>query len=150
MNNAQDRNINVGKSWTRDATPCTLIPKWEGEFISYDDWVNFASKRLTVTSSNVTGALVPAFCVDTLGRRMTCGGDFARARDEKTFPVRYAFECEEKSNIDSYHLINAIPSQPDPQVTALLEALQTIADSGIGIAHRTAQTALTVWEQSNG
>ena len=86
-------NITVGKSWPRAATPCALIPAWEGEFCSFDDWVNFASKRLTVAHSKVTGAQVPAICVDALGRRCTCGGDFMRARDEDAFPVRYFFEC---------------------------------------------------------
>ena len=88
------RNITVGKSWPRPATPCSLQPKWEGEFSSFDDWVAFASKRLTVARSVVTGTQVPAICVDALGRRCTCGGDFMRARDENAFPVRYFFECE--------------------------------------------------------
>lgn len=88
-----DRNITVGKSWPRPATPCDLVPNWEGEFRDFNDWVSFASKRLTVASSNVTGAQVPAICVDALGRRCTCGGDMARARDEGAFPVRYFFEC---------------------------------------------------------
>jgi hypothetical protein len=87
-------NIVVGKSWPRAATPCDLIPKWEGEFCSYVDWVNFASKRLTVARSTVTGAQVPAICVDAFGRRCTCGGDMKRADEEGAFPVRYFFECE--------------------------------------------------------
>jgi hypothetical protein len=90
---SDDRNIRVGKSWPRAATSCDLVPNWEGEFNSYGDWVNFASKRLTVAASLVTGAQVPAICVDALGRRCTCGGDFMRARDEDAFPVRYFFEC---------------------------------------------------------
>lgn len=86
-------NIHVGKSWPRAATPCDLVPKWEGEFVSYSDWVNFASKRLTVARSLVTNAQVAAICVDAFGRRCTCGGDMKRAADEGAFPVRYFFEC---------------------------------------------------------
>ena len=95
-----DRNITVGKSWPRPATSTDLVPAWEGEFHSHADWVNFASKRLTVCSSNVTGAKVPAIAVDALGRRCTCGGDMARARDENAFPVRYFFECTPPANQD--------------------------------------------------
>lgn len=87
-----DRNITVRKSWPRPATPCNLIPSWEGEFRDHQDWVSFASKRLTVaTDSN--GHPLSAMCVDTLGRRCHNGRDMARARDEGTFPVRYFFEC---------------------------------------------------------
>lgn len=91
--------IHVGKSWPRPATPTTLLPKWEGEFVSYQDWVGNAAKRLTVASSLTTGAKVEAICVDAFGRRCTCGGDFMRARDEDAFPVRYFFECEEQPDL---------------------------------------------------
>jgi hypothetical protein len=87
------RNITVGKSWPRPATPCDLIPNWEGEFKDFQDWVSFAAQRLTVATSIVTGTEVPAICVDSFGRRCTCGGDMMRARDEGAFPVRYFFEC---------------------------------------------------------
>ncbi|WP_162815054.1 hypothetical protein [Erythrobacter aureus] len=87
--------IHVGTSWPRPATETSLMPKWAGEFVSYEDWVSKATKRLTVASSLVTGAQVPAICVDAFGRRCTCGGDFMRARDEGAYPVRYFFECEE-------------------------------------------------------
>lgn len=88
------QNIHVGKSWPRPATPSDLIPKWEGEFRDHADWVSFASKHLTVAHSLVTGAQVPAICVDAFGRRCTCGGDMKRAEIEGAFPVRYFFECE--------------------------------------------------------
>jgi hypothetical protein len=88
-----DRNIRVGKSWPRPATPCDLVPKWEGEFCSFGDWVSFASKRLTVAEDS-NGSPLSAMCVDALGRRCHNGRDFARARDENAFPVRYFFECE--------------------------------------------------------
>jgi hypothetical protein len=40
------------------------------------------------------GERVGAICVDALGRRCNIGADFARARDEGAFPVRYFWECE--------------------------------------------------------
>jgi hypothetical protein len=89
---APDRGIYVGKSWPRPATPCDLVPRWEGEFHSFGDWVNFASKRLTVASDS-NGSALRAICVDTLGRRCANGRDFQRAADEGTFPVRYFWDC---------------------------------------------------------
>ncbi len=89
-----NRNISVGKSWPRPATPCDLVPNWEGEFRDFQDWVSFAHKRLTVASDS-NGAALSAICVDTLGRRCHNGRDMMRARDEGTFPVRYFFECRE-------------------------------------------------------
>jgi hypothetical protein len=103
-----DRNITVGKSWPRPATPCTLVPNWEGEFASFADWVNFASKRLTVCTGSV-GQNVAPICVDALGRRCHIGKDFMRARDEAAFPVRYFFECTEPA-IDAP--IAGDPGQP--------------------------------------
>lgn len=107
---SEHRNIRVGKSWPRPASITDLIPNWEGEFVSYQDWVNFASKRLTVAFSIVTGAQVPAICVDAFGRRCTCGGDMMRARDEGAFPVRYFFECIPPEASDAQP--GASPSHP--------------------------------------
>lgn len=95
-----NRNITVGKSWPRPATPCDLVPNWEGEFRDFQDWVNFAHKRLTVASDS-NGAALSAICVDTLGRRCHNGRDMMRARDEGTFPVRYFFECREGTALDA-------------------------------------------------
>lgn len=78
-------------SWPRPATPCELVPTWAGEFIDFDDWVSKASNRLTGTF-NEWGGEVPAICVDSLGRRCFQGGDFMRARDEGTFPVRFFWD----------------------------------------------------------
>ncbi len=89
---SDERNIKVGKSWPRPTTDCDLIPRWEGEFKDFDDWVSFASQRLCVaTDSN--GHDLKAICVDTKGRRCANGRDFATARDEGTFPVRYFWDC---------------------------------------------------------
>ena len=86
-------NIDPPTSWPRAATPCDLKPKWAGEFVSFGDWVNFASKRLTGCVGSV-GQEVTPICVDNLGRRCHVGKDFMRARDEDAFPVRYFWECE--------------------------------------------------------
>lgn len=80
-------------SWPRPATPTTLEPRWAGEFISFDDWVNFATKRLTGTNDPLMKAPVGSVCVDAFGRRCTMGAHFMRARDEGAFPVRYFFDC---------------------------------------------------------
>jgi hypothetical protein len=76
------------------------LPNWEGEFSSFDNWVNTATRKLTgrpdsngwMDPKTKTG--IPAVCIDALGRRCTNGRDFMRARDEGTFPVRYFFNCE--------------------------------------------------------
>lgn len=102
-----DRGIVVGKSWPRPATPCDLVPRWEGEFVSFDDWVNFASKRLTVAQDS-NGRQLGAICVDALGRRCANGRDFHRARDEGTFPIRYFWDCEPAS-------LRAIASQKEQE-----------------------------------
>jgi hypothetical protein len=87
-----DRGITIGKSWPRAATPCDPVPQWEGEFKDHGDWVSFASQRLQVAEDS-NGYPLSAICVDTLGRRCANGGDFMRARDEGTFPVRYFWDC---------------------------------------------------------
>ncbi|ABQ68574.1 hypothetical protein Swit_2215 [Rhizorhabdus wittichii RW1] len=81
-------------SWPRPATPCALQPKWAGEFRNFDDWVSFATTRLTGTVDNLTGSELRAICVDALGRRCTMGAHFMRARDDDAFPVRYFWELE--------------------------------------------------------
>lgn len=97
-----ERGITVGKSWPRPTTPCDLVPRWEGEFRDHADWVSFASKRLTVGYDS-NGFPLPAICVDTLGRRCANGRDFARARDEGTFPVRYFWDCQPAALTENPH-----------------------------------------------
>ena len=81
-------------SWPRPATPCDLAPRWAGEFRSYEDWVSFATQRLTGTIDRLTGSELKAVCIDAAGRRCTMGAHMSRARDEGTYPIRYFFECE--------------------------------------------------------
>jgi len=76
-----------------------LKPRILGSFKSYQDWVNRATRELAYFKHEY-GHKVDAMCVDSIGRRCTCGGDFARARDENTFPVYYFIDCEAKENND--------------------------------------------------
>ena len=66
-------------------TGVTLGPEWEreGEFSSFQQWVNKASSWL---KSYYTNGVV---CVDAKGRYCFMGEDFMRARDENAFPVSY-------------------------------------------------------------
>lgn len=84
-------NVTEPRSWPRAATPCDLTPAWAGEFVSFGDWVNFATTRLAGAIGSI-GQDVPAICVDALGRRCAVG----RARDEDAFPVRYFWEMQPK------------------------------------------------------
>lgn len=84
-------NVSEPTGWPRAATPCHLVPAWSGEFHSHGDWVSFATARLAGAIGSV-GQDVPPICVDAKGRRCHVGADFARARDEDAFPVRYFWE----------------------------------------------------------
>ena len=88
----QDGTLDYRVSWPRPATPCDLVPLWRGEFRDFNDWVNFATTRLTGTTDK-SGREIKSVCVDALGRRCSIGADFMRARDEDAFPVRYFWEC---------------------------------------------------------
>lgn len=89
-----DSNMRRLPGWGRGTpTPAPLVPKWAGQFDTHDAWVACATARLTGAAGSV-GQDVPAICVDAKGRRCNVGRDFARARDEGAFPVRYFWECE--------------------------------------------------------
>lgn len=77
--------------------PAGLVPKWAGQFDTFDDWVRRAQRVLSVPAHK-PGAI----CVDAKGRRCHIGADMARARDEGAFPVRYFWECE----------VAALPADP--------------------------------------
>ncbi len=77
--------------WPRPTTAPDLVPLWVGEFRDFNDWVNFATKRLSEAAGDKYGAM-QSVCIDALGRRCTIGGHFMRARDEGTFPIRYFWE----------------------------------------------------------
>lgn len=58
------------------------IPEREadGEFTSFEEWVNKATSWIGGTNP---------LCADALGRRCRIGADFMRADAEGTFPVRF-------------------------------------------------------------
>ena len=58
---------------------------WDGEFGSYDEWARLGPQPpyRTATFS------------DAQGRRCVTQHDFARARDDRAFPVRYRWESTE-------------------------------------------------------
>lgn len=87
----------------------------EGQsFNSEQDWINRASRRLTVhpdynntehgEGKGWRGPHFTALCFDQAGRRMRNGGDFKRATEEQSYPVWWVW--------------------PD-QINDLLRALQT-------------------------
>lgn len=54
----------------------------DGEFSSFQDWVNHATSRIGGTNP---------ICADAKDRVCRMGGDMQRAHDEGAFPVRYWF-----------------------------------------------------------
>jgi hypothetical protein len=81
-------------SWPRPTTPPdpVLVPNWAGEFRDFQDWVSFATNRLTGTYDPMMGNEVGAVCIDAFGRRCTAGGHFRRAKEEGAFPVRFFWD----------------------------------------------------------
>lgn len=79
-------------SWPRPTTPTDMVPAVAGEFRDFNDWVAFATSRLTGTYDPLMGVEVTAICIDAVGRRCTMGGHFKRARDEGAFPVRFFWD----------------------------------------------------------
>lgn len=82
-----------------DGASPTHLPA-DQQFDSFDDWVNHASSRLTNHPLYCQGDLkrgehywdrFVAICIDAKGRLCRNGGDFARARDEGAFPVRWVW-----------------------------------------------------------
>ena len=84
------REVLTTQSAKQGAQPnMILVPKWAGEFATFQQWVNTAQRVLSVPDHKPK-----AICVDAKGRRCHIGADMARARDESAFPVRYFWECE--------------------------------------------------------
>ena len=52
----------------------------DGEFRSFGEWVDFATRWIGGTN---------ALCIDAKDRVCRCGADFMRARDEGAFPVSF-------------------------------------------------------------
>ena len=58
---------------------------WDGEFGSHDEWARLGPQP----------PYRSATFVDAQGRRCITQQDFARARDDRGFPVRYRWETTE-------------------------------------------------------
>lgn len=63
-------------------------PEWLGQFDTFNDWVDHASRALTGFKGSA-GESIGTICIDAKGRRCNIGKDFMLARDEGAFPVRY-------------------------------------------------------------
>ena len=63
---------------------------WDGEFGSYDEWARLGPQP----------PYRSATFFDAQGRRCITQQDFARARDNKTFPVRYRWETTDPGKLD--------------------------------------------------
>lgn len=61
------------------------------QFTNFDEWCDKAPSWLTRHPLYTEGGNFHAVCFDTKGRLCRIGGDFMRARDENTFPVRWAW-----------------------------------------------------------
>ena len=87
-----------------------LVPKWEGEFTNFQQWVNKARSWLESPSHR------PSVCIDAKGRRCAIGKDFMLARDEDAFPVRFfwEFQVTAPSEIEAaVELPTLAPSSPE-------------------------------------
>lgn len=76
------------RPWHNPTPLVGFMPEWAGQFDTFGDWVNHASRALTGQKGSV-GEDIKPICVDAKGRRCHVGADFQRARDEDAFPVRY-------------------------------------------------------------
>lgn len=75
----------------------SLRPKWAGQFLDFDDWLNHARVLREWPGAERLGwgvAPPPAVCIDAKGRRCWSGWEFIRARDEGAFPISYFWEME--------------------------------------------------------
>lgn len=57
------------------------------DFQDYQDWVNHATARYSSIGLSKEDRKELCITLDSMGRLCRRGGDFMRARDEKTFPV---------------------------------------------------------------
>lgn len=83
------------------------------QFNSHAEWVNFASRWLTnhprynntEHSKNKPwrGEHFSALCFDAKGRRCRNGGDFKRAHDENSFPVKWLWPDQIDNHLLDIH-----------------------------------------------
>lgn len=73
------------RPWQNPTPLDGFTPEWLGQFDTFGDWVNHASRAIGGLEGNL-GEKISAVCIDAKGRRCNIGGDFMRARDEDAFP----------------------------------------------------------------
>jgi hypothetical protein len=81
-------SMHRSRPWQNPTPLIGFVPEWAGQFDTFEDWCNHASRALTGEVGS-TGEKLSAFCVDAKGRRCNIGKDFMTARDEDAFPIRY-------------------------------------------------------------
>lgn len=87
-------SVERSRPW-QNATPLEgYQPGWAGQFDTFSDWVNHASRALTDGPLDSFGEPLQAICIDAKGRRCIAGKCFMRARDEDAFPIRYFWEFD--------------------------------------------------------
>jgi len=79
------------RPWHNPTPLVGFEPEWAGQFDTFNDWVNHATRALAGVRGN-GGEKLSAFCVDAKGRRCNLGADFMRARDDGAFPIRYFWD----------------------------------------------------------
>ena len=93
-------SIKRSRPWHNPTPLEGFEPAWAGQFDTFQDWANHASRALTGNTGSA-GEDVRAVCIDAKGRRCNCGNDFIRARDEDAFPVRYFWNFTAKARASS-------------------------------------------------
>ena len=116
-----------------DTTPLKgFEPSWAGQFDTFDDWVNHATRALTGVTGSVGEDLEPV-CIDAKGRRCHVGRDFMRARDEGAFPIRYFWEFEEACNSHD-ELVAALEAMRSAIFPEEKQAAKQMADAALAKA----------------
>lgn len=70
-----------------------MKPNWAGTWDTFEDWVIRATRDIGRNlPTDTIGMDIRAICIDAKGRRCQCGGDFMRARDDGSFPVRFFWD----------------------------------------------------------
>ena len=85
-----EQNRGSGGDEMRHRQEAFLKDDWDGEFGSYDEWARLGPQP----------PYRSATFFDAEGRRCITQQDFARARDDKAFPVSYRWETTDPGKLD--------------------------------------------------
>ena len=107
------------------------------QFDNFDAWVGFNRPWLS-EHPNYDYRTFRAHCYDTLGRHCADGDDFRRARDDKTFPVKWLWPDEigqlALDMTDQCKLADVLMFRYLALATILGEALNEVANKGVRAA----------------